>query len=159
MPRVSQALRERIYGIASAAYDNNQPHSRGISAVVDEVIEALQPELDHVWLRRENEQLREVLAIPRIEHVGKNIAELNEAERHRLVINGFQAMNGVLRRQVKIGKDKIAKLTNALQEIAGEPCIWAAMNVVNCADSARPEPCPVCRARAVLAALTTQESP
>lgn len=106
-----------IFDAAYKAYDDNQPHSQGILAVVNVVLGIEQERFDAAWLKwraekdqlkhyhellnRENEQFREALGIARTEYGGKNIEDLDEYDRLRLTANAFQAMNGVLDLQVR----------------------------------------------------------
>lgn len=115
-----------IFDAAYKAYDDNQPHSQGILAVVNVVLGIEQERFDAAWLKwraekdqlkhyhellnRENEQFREALGMARTEYGGKNIEDLDEYDRLRLTANAFQAMNGVLELQVNRNKARVEEL-------------------------------------------------
>jgi hypothetical protein len=78
---------------------------------------------DYELLGKENFQLREALGMARKEYGGKNIADLDEYDKLRLAVNGFQAMNGVLELRNKRQHARITELEDRelqLQEQAGE---------------------------------------
>lgn len=145
MSELRKGVRDSAFEAAYKAYDDHQPHSQGISAAVDAVIEVVEGECVHPeicaeriswWqqkhaeskhdlelLGRENFQLREALGMGRKEYGGKNIADLDEYDRLRLAVNGFQAMNGVLELQNKRQYARIKELDAEnllLREQAGE---------------------------------------
>lgn len=145
MPDLPPDVLHQAFEAACEAYDENQPHSRGMLAAVDAVVGVLEgkcvhPEIcaeriswwqqkhaeskhDLELLGKENFQLREALGMARKEYGGKNIADLNEYGRLRLAVNGFQAMNGVLELQNKRQHARIKELKDRelqLQEQAGE---------------------------------------